>query len=376
MSKLLERLLAEKAEKKAKETERRRKKRIKEDIKRRSRKRAVARKEKEKAKKIAETEKRLAKEKEAKRKIAKKRHEEAVARAKRKYYSKIKRENRENSARQDKEMEKYVLKMSKRLEELEAEDEVKQRINKEKRRIRHSRKYDRDRNRANRKLAFDELVAEEAKEGNKYSEYWIILAKNCKKVKSLKKYKWSKEAFADYERAVKENDANVTYAKADAVSGRTEYEILVLEKCPDEDSTAMFRNEYGKFEENTVVGNGGYRIVAKHPWKIEETFGVCGYNNRTDRKTFSFIKDELIMKELSIETMKMILVYKNNLVIQKNDDIDIVMCKSKEDAARLYGELQKAIGNNNYILFSGNCAPGLVPQINGIIKEKRAKPGI
>lgn len=116
-------------------------------------------------------------------------------------------------------------------------------------------------------------------------------------------------------------------------------EYLLLEKNRYGDKTDGFsRNEFGKFVKQQIINNNKWVIRDKIIRLVEETFWVYGYDPKTDRKTCLWIYDNLIINMLyNNYDMARILIYKNKLIIKHdNNQLQIVLCKNKSDAIRLY----------------------------------------
>ena len=119
----------------------------------------------------------------------------------------------------------------------------------------------------------------------------------------------------------------------------------------------MLRNEYGKLvEQRTNID--GWIVLDKFRYQIEETFWVYGYDNRSDRKTFTWIYDNLLKNNIEyIYDYKRILIYKNKIVIKHDDGyIDLIFCKSPSDAISFYNQLESWVKRDKIkqVLFIGD----------------------
>ena len=119
----------------------------------------------------------------------------------------------------------------------------------------------------------------------------------------------------------------------------------------------MLRNEYGKLvEQRTNID--GWIVLDKFRYQIEETFWVYGYDNRSDRKTFTWIYDNLLKNNIEyIYDYKRILIYKNKIVIKHDDGyIDLIFSKSPSDAIRFYNQLESWVKRDKIkqVLFIGD----------------------
>ena len=120
------------------------------------------------------------------------------------------------------------------------------------------------------------------------------------------------------------------------------HEYLILQKNRDgSKENASSRNEFGKIVPQKIIksfNNKDWVIFDQFRYNVEETFWVWGYNPKTERKTFRWIYDNIILSGLDISyTYKRVLKYKNKVLV-KNDDgfYDIVFCKTTGDAVRFY----------------------------------------
>lgn len=111
------------------------------------------------------------------------------------------------------------------------------------------------------------------------------------------------------------------------------YEYVLIEKSDKE--SIVQRNMYGKFVEQKV-SKEGWRILDKTPFQKEEKFAVHGYDSRKDRKTFTWIWENIAMDG----EFKRIYIL-GRFIILKNDDesMDVITCKNKENVRRFYNLL-------------------------------------
>lgn len=228
----------------------------------------------------------------------------------------------------------------------------------------------------------DEREKYRKEKGDKRAYHMIVIMKNYKKKKRLAFTWWMTDAFEKYNQYIEENRKNVRYPikisetnekkqKKGIKSTNTLYEIMILQKTNDEQYHAKFRNEYGKFVDNVIIDNSDYNIIAKDEWYVEETFHVYGYHPIKDRKTFDFILNEIILKDNNKENIKRVFTYKNKLIIQYNNDIDMVSCKTAGEAKRLYAALDKSVSDKKYILFTGSlCTKNMSTWVLNKMEEK------
>lgn len=171
--------------------------------------------------------------------------------------------------------------------------------------------------------------------------YKIISCKNGKQNKLIGKYRNIEDAYEAFKK-LKENDKNVifpifSYGNNQLKNSIDEY--VLIEKNDNKDSS-MLRNEYGVIIEHKT-NKDGWIIIDKFRYLKEETFWVWGYDKKSDRKTFMWVFENLLLNAFHGYENKMICTYKNKVVIKSDDgDMNIIFCKSQEDSIRLYNLLE------------------------------------
>lgn len=169
----------------------------------------------------------------------------------------------------------------------------------------------------------------------------IISCRNGKQNKFIGKYRTIEEAYEKFN-DLKMDDRRVIFpsivANDESIRNAVD-EYVIIQKSDAENS--VLRNEYGKLVEQRS-GVEGWIILDKYRYKKEETFWVWGYDNRSDRKTFTWIYRNVINAGLgSPLEFKRILTFKNKVVIKEDDgSLDIVFCKTESEAVRFYNQAQ------------------------------------
>lgn len=172
--------------------------------------------------------------------------------------------------------------------------------------------------------------------------YKIVSCKNGKQNKLIGKYRNIEDAYEVFKK-LKENDKNIVFP---IFSYGNDYlknsidEYVLIEKNDNTDSS-MLRNEYGVIVEHKT-NKDGWIIIDKFRYLKEETFWVWGYDKKSDRKTFIWIFENLLLNAFHGYENKMICTYKNKVIIKSdNGNIELIFCKSQEDAIRFYNLLEK-----------------------------------
>ena len=210
------------------------------------------------------------------------------------------------------------------------------------------------------------ILKEKAKNNDKYAYYMVVIMKNGKRVKRIGTTWWRNDAFDMYNEAVEENHSSVlcplkivetTYGKAQdgKYTKSMKYEIMIVEKVgEEEDKVSKFRDEEGKFIDN-VITDSDYKIIAKDEWLVEEKFSVYGYHPKKNKKDAHFILNEMVLKDACRDNVKRVFLFHDKIVIQYDTDFDFIVCKTKDDAERLYDILEKKViklKKNKFILFT------------------------
>lgn len=172
--------------------------------------------------------------------------------------------------------------------------------------------------------------------------YKIISCCNGKQNKFIGKYRSSEEAYLVFEQ-LKKQDENVIFpisnTRTDGKIKNSINEYILIEKNDGENT--LLRNEYGKLVEQKL-NKEGWIIRDKFRYKIEEKFWVWGYNNRSERKTFIWIYENIVLENFNnYFDFKRVLVYKNKIVIKHDSGkVDIIFCKNESDAISFYNLLE------------------------------------
>ena len=192
------------------------------------------------------------------------------------------------------------------------------------------------------------------------------------------------KAFTDVKEAYEaidglKNDAKeVMFPRRTIAGGKMAIdEILLLEKNRDGTlENPLLRDEFGRLvEQKTNLPN--WIVLDKFRYDVEETFWVYGYDPKTDRKTMPWIYENLLLPGTVGEyQMVRVLVYLNKVVFKYDDGkMDIIFCKTMEEAARFYEKLFEIRGGcDRKVMFIGSYST-LGPKRTALEAELMEKTG-
>ena len=149
-------------------------------------------------------------------------------------------------------------------------------------------------------------------------------------------------------------------------------EYILIQKVEDgEVIETKLRNEYGKLVDQ-VTNQDGWVVVDKFRYKKEETFWVYGYNNKNDRKTFTWIYNNILLDGLDNPyEFKRVILFKNKIIFKDdNNNLDLIITKHPSDAIRFYNLLEEWVKKDKLkqVLFAGDYTP-LSPRRNKLVEE-------
>lgn len=207
--------------------------------------------------------------------------------------------------------------------------------------------------------------------GDVYGWHAIYITKNNKRIKMVKHGWWMLDVYKEYQRLIEENRKEVLCPKRLIKRERDKkdyipikYEILFAKHINPETDSGMraIRNSQGKLVEHKVV-DCNQAILAKEEWYIPETFVVYGYDPVHDKKTGKWILDNLLINNKDKNEIIRVFFGAKRIFIQTNETLTFVTCKNKDDCFRLYTDLEKAIGENNEIIFTGGIPKTKVSEL-------------
>lgn len=213
--------------------------------------------------------------------------------------------------------------------------------------------------------------------------YRIIITSQNKIMVCVFKTLYKKSAISAFNKIIIENKKSVKfkvkYSSRDHKLMSSKYEILLMKtKTDDDPDSPLHRNEFGKLVPHTCNSNKMI-IYKKEEYLFEETFWIYGLNPKSQRRDYFYILNDLIVDELTKNgqlkikyPIKTLIVYRNKLLIENDDDFEIVICKCEEDSVRLYTELQNDIKKQKIksVAFLGFAKDNLEKRIEEKLLEK------
>ncbi len=137
------------------------------------------------------------------------------------------------------------------------------------------------------------------------------------------------------------------------------YEIMIIKaRDKTESRETKVMDEYGKFV-NYATNDDDWIIYDRSPYYIEETFWVYGYHPILQRKDFKWIYDNFISNNSNNKYLfKTVQLFKNKILVECNGKLDMVICKNKQDAIRMYNMIEEWCERDKmkYIGFMGDLS--------------------
>lgn len=136
-----------------------------------------------------------------------------------------------------------------------------------------------------------------------------------------------------------------------------DYKLILIKKNIDNDAyQGKMKNEYGRYVD-CITDNDNWNFIDSLPYQVEETFWVYGYNPKVQRKDVTFIVDNLLLYNSKDKYfLKQIVIYKNKLLIDSVNGLNMVICKNHQDSVRLYNYIANVVSDKKlkYVTFGGD----------------------
>ena len=195
---------------------------------------------------------------------------------------------------------------------------------------------------------------------NKKKIYSIILINHGKQLYTICSDTTEEKIYKRFDNLLNENKKvvfPVRWNNHEHVMIESEYELVII-KCRDEYESLVnkVRTDTGEFVDYTTTDDD-WIVIDRAPYNIEETFWVYGYHPRLQRKDFNWIFDNFVSKDAKNKYMfKSIQVFLNKVLFDCNGKLEIVICKNKQDAIRMYNMIESMALKKKYkyIAFIGD----------------------
>ena len=195
---------------------------------------------------------------------------------------------------------------------------------------------------------------------NKKKIYSIILINHGKQLYTICSDTTEEKIYKRFDNLLNENKKvvfPVRWNNHEHVMIESEYELVII-KCRDEYESLVnkVRTDTGEFVDYSTTDDD-WIVIDRAPYNIEETFWVYGYHPRLQRKDFNWIFDNFVSKDAKNKYMfKSIQVFLNKVLFDCNGKLEIVICKNKQDAIRMYNMIESMALKKKYkyIAFIGD----------------------
>ena len=156
--------------------------------------------------------------------------------------------------------------------------------------------------------------------------YLVVLFKNKKRKRIIKKFVTLSRAKSFYENLVEKSN-EVIFEVLVENAKECKFELGLIDTKTNQSAPIYTTDEYGrsvkvKFEDNT-----GMSIITMSPYRQEELI----YDVETNRKITS---NDLIKKYLKGDGLKMVSVLNNKIVVQKDEMIKLFSLKNEQESSR------------------------------------------
>jgi|688.fasta_scaffold236127_2 hypothetical protein len=170
------------------------------------------------------------------------------------------------------------------------------------------------------------------------NNYLIVLFKNKKKRKIIKRYSTEKNARKKFNDLLKDNE-KVLFEKSVENATPCNYELSLLTNKTKIQSTIFITDELGR-NQMVDLDSADYIFLEIKKYKIEETI--------FDWQTQSKISvKEMISKYMKKKDLKSVYTLNNKICVQIDDDVSIFSLKDKDESDRLLFTIE------NYFIENG-----------------------
>jgi hypothetical protein len=160
--------------------------------------------------------------------------------------------------------------------------------------------------------------------------YMVVLFKNKKKKKIIKKFITFSRAKQFYDKLIKESNEVLFEIKVEG-GYECRYEVGIVEMSSKQLIPVYMTDEYGR-NIKVKLDEDGMTLFKINPYKKEETI----YDIREQKKITTQI---FIKKYLKGDGLKMISVLNNKIVLQEDEKIHLFTLKSESESSRFVDNL-------------------------------------
>lgn len=171
-------------------------------------------------------------------------------------------------------------------------------------------------------------------------DYLIVLFKNKKKHKIIKKYKTLSKALNSWTRIIEENK-NVKFCIKTQNGRKVDYDIGLLSKSKK--NKIIRADEFGRNIES-ILDDSEFSFLELIEYKIEEFIF-----DLQSKKRINF--DEFLKNYLNGNSIKLISKLNNKIIVQDDDTFNLFSLKSSDDAERYLQIISGLTIENNKINF-------------------------
>lgn len=190
--------------------------------------------------------------------------------------------------------------------------------------------------------------------------YQIIITNNNKQIEYIGTYDTAAKANRMFNKLINESK-KVMFPTLNVNMGKhiqpSNYELVIIKRREDGESrTTSLRNQYGQYIEHET-SHEDWIVYDKSPYCIEDTFWVYGFHPIIQRKDFNFIFNELVKPKANDKhNIVNLILFRNKLMLDCGDTMDLVICKNHSDCVRLYNTIERESQKQRlkHILFSGD----------------------
>lgn len=181
-------------------------------------------------------------------------------------------------------------------------------------------------------------------------KYLIVVFKNKKRKKIIKKFKTLERAEKYYKTKLSEN--LVIFDKKVENGRPCNFELGILEKDSNDFESYYIKDEMGR-QVKVELDDPDYKIMKINDYKVEELL----FDKQTNKK-ITFLK--FVKKYLPISNIKLVSKLNHKIIVQRDEIYSIFSLKSDDDCERFLDVLREYLfteGRGDCILVSDTSKP-------------------